>query len=189
MPATILVTEFSSIDGVMEAPGGEDFKYPGWTFEYERGEDGNDFKLQETRDSDGLLVGRKTYDSFARAWPERSGEFADMFNEMPKFVVSTTLGEPGWNNVTVLDSGDATAQVKKLKEEFDGVLQVPGSQSLVQELIASDLVDRINLMIFPVVLGTGKRVFEELPDRRRFELRESKTVGEGIAVMSFDRAR
>jgi dihydrofolate reductase len=189
MAATIVVTEFSSIDGVMQAPGGEDFKYKGWTFEFERGDDGNDFKLQETRDADGLLLGRTTYDSFAGAWPERSGEFADKFNEMPKFVVSTTLGEPGWNNVTVLDSGDATAQVAKLKEEFNGTLQVPGSHSLVQELIASDLVDQVNLMIFPVVLGTGKKVFEELPDRRRFKLTDSSVVGEGVAVMTYERDR
>ena len=188
MAARILVTEFASVDGVMEAPGGEDFKYPGWTFEFERGEDGNDFKLEETRESDGLLVGRKTYDSFAGAWPERTGEFADKFNEMPKFVVSTTLGEPGWNNVTVLDSGDATAQVRKLKEEFDGVLQVPGSHRLVQELMEADLIDQVNLMIFPVVLGTGKKVFEELPDRRKLKLTDSKIVGEGVVVLTYERA-
>lgn len=188
MPAKIIVTEFASIDGVMEAPGGEDFKYPGWTFEFERGEGGNNFKLEETREADGLLVGRRTYESFAGAWPGRTGEFADKFNEMPKFVVSTTLGEPGWNNVTVLDSGNASEQVRKLKEEFDGVLQVPGSHQLVQELTEADLVDQVNLMIFPVVLGTGKKVFEELPDRRTMKLVDSKVVGEGVAVLIYERA-
>ena len=189
MAAKIVVTEFISLDGVMEAPGGEpDFKYPGWTFEFERGEDGNRFKLDEAMGADGLLLGRRTYESFAGAWPEREGEFADKFNSMPKFVLSTTLGEPGWNNTTVLDGGDATAAVRRLKEEFDGELQVPGSHRLVQELIQSDLVDQINLMIFPVILGTGQKVFEEKPERRRLRLKESKVVGEGIAVLVYVRA-
>ncbi len=127
MPARIVVTEFVSLDGVMEAPGGEPgFKYPGWTFEFDRGDDGNQFKLDETMQADALLIGRRTYESFAGAWPQRDGEFADKFNAMPKFVVSTTLKDPEWNNTTVLDSGDATADVRRLKEEFDGVLQVPG---------------------------------------------------------------
>src|SRR3954471_8240454 len=158
MPARIVVTEFVSLDGVMEAPGGEpDFKYPGWTFEYERGDDGNQFKLDETMQADALLLGRRTYESFAGAWPQREGEFADKFNQMPKFVVSSTLSDPEWNNTTVLGSGDASADVRRLKQEFDGELQVPGSHRLVQELIASDLVDQVNLMVFPVILGTGKR--------------------------------
>src|SRR5215210_2507259 len=175
MPAWIIVTEFASLDGVMQAPGGEpDFKYPGWTFEFDRGDDGNQFKLDETRQADGLLIGRRTYESFAGAWP--------------KFVVSTTLKDPEWTNTTVLDGGDATAEVRRLKERFDGELQVPGSHRLVQELIASDLVDRINLMVFPVILGTGKKAFEETPERRRLRLTESKVVGEGVAVLIYERA-
>ena len=188
MTARIVVTEFVSLDGVMEAPGGEDFKYRGWSFEFDRGDDGNQFKLDETMQADALLIGRRTYDSFAGAWPERTGEFADKFNSMPKFVVSTTLKDPGWNNTTVLDSGDATAQVRKLKEEFDGELQVPGSHRLVQELIESDLVDQINLMIFPVILGTGKRAFDEKPEWRKLKLKESKVVGEGVVVSVYERA-
>jgi dihydrofolate reductase len=189
MPARIVVTEFVSLDGVMEAPGGEPgFKYPNWTFEFERGEDGNDFKLEETRQADGLLIGRTTYESFAGAWPQREGEFAEKFNAMPKFVVSTTLKDPDWNNTTVLSSGDATADVRKLKEEFDGELQVPGSHRLVQELIASDLVDQVNLMVFPVILGTGKKVFEETSERRDLKLAETKVVGDGVAVMIYERA-
>ena len=188
MPARIVVTEFVSLDGVMQAPGGEDFKYKGWSFEFDRGDDGNRFKLDETMSADALLIGRRTYESFAGAWPHREGEFADKFNSMPKFVVSTTLGEPEWHNTTVLSSGDATAQVRKLKEEFDGELQVPGSHRLVQELIGSDLVDQINLMIFPVVLGTGQKVFEETPERRRLRLKESKVVGEGVVVLVYERA-
>ena len=189
MPARIVVTEFVSLDGVMQAPGGEpDFKYPGWTFEFDRGDDGNQFKLDETRQADALLIGRRTYESFAGAWPTREGEFADKFNSMPKFVVSTTLQEPDWNNTTVLGSGDATAQVRKLKEEFDGELQVPGSHRLVQELIEGDLVDQVNLMVFPVILGTGEKVFEETPERRKLRLKESRVVGEGLLVLVYERA-
>ena len=189
MPARIVVTEFVSLDGVMEAPGGEpSFKYPGWTFEFDRGEDGNQFKLDETMSADGLLIGRRTYESFAGAWPGREGEFADKFNQMPKFVVSTTLKDPEWNNTTVLAGGDATAEVRRLKDEFDGELQVPGSHRLVQELVASDLVDQVNLMVFPVILGTGKKAFEEQPEQRRLRLKESKVVGEGIAVLVYERA-
>jgi len=187
MAARIVVTEFVSLDGVMEAPGGEEFKYPGWSFEFDRGDDGNRFKLDEAMRADALLIGRRTYESFAGAWPNREGEFADKFNTMPKYVVSTTLGEPGWNNTTVLASGDATAQVRELKERFDGELQVPGSHRLVQELIASDLVDQINLMVFPVILGTGKRAFEPTPDRRRLRLADSKIVGDGVLVLVYER--
>jgi dihydrofolate reductase len=188
MAARIVVTEFASLDGVMEAPGGEEFKYPGWTFEFDRGEDGNQFKLDETREADGMLIGRRTYESFAGAWPQREGEFADKFNSMPKYVVSTTLKDPEWNNTTVLDSGDATAQVRKLKEEFDGELQVAGSHRLVQELIDGDLVDQINLMIFPVILGTGKKVFEERAERHNMRLKEATVVGDGVLVLIYERA-
>jgi len=188
VPARIVVTEFVSLDGVMESPGGEAFKYPGWTFEYNRGDDGNQFKLDEAMRADAMLIGRRTYDSFAGAWPKREGEFADKFNSMPKFVVSTTLKNPEWNNTTVLDSGDATAQVRKLKSEFDGELQVAGSHRLVQELIEHDLVDQINLMVFPVILGTGKKVFEEKPERRNLRLKESKVVGDGVLVLIYERA-
>jgi dihydrofolate reductase len=188
MAARIVVTEFASLDGVMEAPGGEDFKYPGWSFEIDRGDEGNQFKLDETMQADALLIGRRTYESFAGAWPEREGPFADKFNSMPKFVVSTTLKDPEWNNTTVLDSGDAAAQVRDLKEEFDGELQVPGSHRLVQELIENDMVDQVNLMVFPVILGTGKKVFEEKPERRKLRLTESKVVGDGVLVLIYERA-
>jgi dihydrofolate reductase len=187
--ARIVVTEFASLDGVMEAPGGEDFKYPGWSFEFDRGDDGNQFKLNESLESDALLLGRRTYESFAGAWPKREGEFADKLNSMPKYVVSTTLKDPEWNNTAVLDSGDATAQVTELKQELDGLIQVPGSNRLVHELIESDLVDQVNLMIFPVILGTGKRVFGETSDKKPMKLKESRTVGDGVAIMIYERAR
>jgi dihydrofolate reductase len=181
----IVVTEFSSLDGVMEAPGGEEFKYPGWSFEFDRGEDGNQFKLEETMEADALLLGRRTYESFAGAWPDREGEFADKFNTMPKFLVSSTLTDPDWNNTTVLE-GDVVEAVRKLRDEFDGVIQVPGSRQLVHELIENDLVDQINLMIFPVVLGTGKRVFGETSDKKPMKLVESKTVGDGVVILIYE---
>ena len=182
----IVVTEFSSLDGVMEAPGGEDFKYKGWSFEFDRGDDGNQFKLDETRDADALLLGRRTYESFAGAWPNREGEFADKFNTMPKYLVSSTINDPEWNNTTVLE-GDVVEAVRKLRKEFDGVIQVPGSRQLVQDLVENDLVDQVNLMIFPVVLGTGKRVFGEYSDKKDMRLVESKTVGDGVVVLVYER--
>ena len=182
----IVVTEFSSLDGVMEAPGGEDFKYPGWSFEFDRGEDGNQFKLAETLEADALLLGRRTYESFAGAWPNREGEFADKFNTMPKYLVSSTIKDPDWNNTTVLE-GNLVEAVRKLKDEFDGAIQVPGSKQLVDVLVENDLVDQINLMIFPVVLGTGKRVFGETSDKKALRLVESKAVGEGVVILVYER--
>ena len=185
----LVVTEFVSLDGVMEAPGGEDFKYPGWSFEFDRGDDGNQFKLDETMETDVLLLGRVTYESFAGAWPSREGEFADKFNTMPKYVVSSTLEDPEWNNTTVLD-GDVAEETSKLKQEIDGIIQVPGSQRLVQELLEHDLVDELHLMVFPVVLGTGRRAFGELGERRDWKLTESKTVGpDGVVVLVYERIR
>jgi dihydrofolate reductase len=187
--AKIVVTEFVSLDGVMQAPGGEDFKYPGWTFEFDRGDDGNQFKLDETMEADALLLGRITYESFAGAWPSRDGEFADKFNTMPKYVVSSTLDNPEWNNTTVL-KGDAAEEAAKLKEELDGVIQVPGSLRLVQALLESDLVDQLNLMVFPVALGTGRRLFGEMDERKDWKLTESRPVGQdGVLVLTYERDR
>jgi dihydrofolate reductase len=185
----IVVTEFSSLDGVMEAPGGEDFKYKGWSFQFDRGEDGDKFKLDETLEAEALLLGRRTYEGFAAAWPSRSDEagFADKFNSMPKYVVSSTLKDPEWNNSTVLE-GDLIEEVTKLRRELDGVIQVPGSNQLVHDLIENDLVDELHLMIFPVVLGTGKRVFGETSDMKRLRLTDSKTVGDGVVVLVYERA-
>jgi len=187
--AKIVVTEFVSLDGVMQAPGGEDFKYPGWTFEFDRGDDGNQFKLDETMEADALLIGRITYESFAGAWPSRDGEFADKFNTMPKYVVSATLDNPEWNNTTVL-KGDAVQEARKLKEEFDGVIQVPGSLRLVQALMEGDLVDRLNLMVFPVALGTGRRLFADMDERKDWKLTEARPVGpDGVIVLTYERDR
>ena len=185
----LVVTEFVSLDGVMQAPGGEDFKYPGWSFDFDRGEDGNQFKLQETLETDALLIGRVTYESFAGAWPSREGEFADKFNSMPKYVVSSTLEDPEWNNTTVVGS-DAVAAASKLKQDVDGIVQVPGSLRLVQALIEADLVDELHLMVFPVVLGTGRRLFGETSERSDWRLTEAKPVGpDGVLVLIYERAR
>jgi dihydrofolate reductase len=186
--ARIVVTEFVSLDGVMEDPGGaEDFKHGGWTFEIERG-DGDGFKLEETRASDALLLGRVTYEGFASAWPSRDGEFADRFNGMPKYVVSSTLEDPEWNNTTVL-RGDVVEEVSKLKRGTEGNIVVHGSASLVQALLDSDLVDELRLMVFPVVLGSGRRLFGTSDGKRRMRLTDSKTVGDGVAILIYEPAR
>jgi dihydrofolate reductase len=183
----IVVTEFVSLDGVMEAPGGEDFKYKGWSFQFDRGEEGNKFKLDETVDAEALLLGRVTYEGFAAAWPSRDGEFADKFNSMPKYVVSSTLDNPEWNNSTVL-GGNVVDEVSRLKQGHDGDIYVHGSAQLVQTLIENDLVDELHLMVFPVILGTGKRVFGETSDLKPLRLADSKTVGEGVAILVYERA-
>jgi dihydrofolate reductase len=187
----IVVTEFVSLDGVMEAPGGgEDFKHAGWTFEIERGDEGDKFKLDETLSSEALLLGRKTYEGFAAAWPSRTDEvgFADKFNSMPKYVVSSTLENPEWNNTTVL-KGDPVEEVSKLRQRPGGDIVVHGSAQLVQTLLEHDLVDELRLMIFPVVLGTGKRLFGETSDKKRLRLTDSKTVGDGITTCIYEPAR
>jgi dihydrofolate reductase len=184
----IIVTEFVSLDGVMEDPGGsESFKHGGWSFEVNRGPEGDQFKLDETLDTEALLLGRVTYEGFAAAWPSREGEFADKFNTMPKYVVSSTLTEPEWTNSTVL-KGDVPEEVARLKQERDGNIVVHGSARLVQTLVENDLVDELRLMVFPVVLGSGKRLFGETTDRKRLRLVDSKVVGDGVAILLYERA-
>jgi dihydrofolate reductase len=184
----IVITEFVSLDGVIEAPGGdEDFKHAGWSFEISRGDEGNQFKLDETMASEALLLGRRTYEGFAAAWPSRDGEFADKFNDMPKYVVSSTLNDPEWNNSTVIE-GDLPNEVAKLKERHDGDIVVHGSASLVQALVENDLVDEYRLMVFPVVLGTGKRLFGETSDKKPLQLVDSKVVGDGVTIITYEPA-
>ncbi len=184
----VVVTEYVSLDGVMQAPGGgEEYEHAGWTFEIDRGEEGNAFKLDETRQSEALLLGRKTYEGFAAAWPAMQGEFADQFNSMPKYVVSSTLQEPTWNNSTVL-RGNVADEVTKLREKSGGDVVVHGSAQLVQTLIENDLVDELRLMVFPLVLGTGKRLFGKTSDKKRLRLADAKTVGDGVAILIYQRA-
>ena len=183
----IVVTEFISLDGVVEDPGGsEDFKYGGWSFAFDRGDEGNQFKLDETMASDALLLGRETYEGFAKAWPEREGEFADKFNTMPKYVLSSTLDNPTWGNTTVLD-GDIAEAAERVKQEQDGDVVVHGSVSVVQQLLEHDLVDELRLMVFPVVLGAGQRLFGETSDKKTLKLTDLKSVGEGVAIMVLGR--
>jgi dihydrofolate reductase len=184
----IVVTEFVSLDGVTEDPGGaEDFKHGGWSFEISRGDEGDKFKLEETMASEALLLGRVTYEGFAKAWPTRDGEFADKFNSMPKYVVSSTLKDPEWTNTTVLE-GDLADEVTKLKEQHDGDVVVHGSMQLVEALLENDLVDELRLMVFPVVLGSGKRLFGETSDKKPLKLRDSQVVGDGVAILVYERA-
>jgi dihydrofolate reductase len=184
----IVVTEFVSLDGVMEGPAGDDdFVRGAWSFEVDRGEEGDKFKLDETREAEALLLGRRTYEGFAAAWPSRDGEFADKFNNMPKYVVSSTLEDPEWNNTTVL-GGDLEEEVSKLRGEREGDIVVHGSAQLVHALVENDLVDELRLMVFPVVLGTGKHVFGETSDKKRLRLASSKTVGDGVNILVYEPA-
>jgi dihydrofolate reductase len=183
----IVVTEFVSLDGVVEDPGGsENFRHGGWSFEFDSGE-GMQFKLDEAMSSEALLLGRVTYEGFAEAWPSREGEFADKFNSMPKFVISSTLEGAAWNNSTIL-KGDVAEEVAKLKQEQDGDIVVHGSVRLVQTLVERDLVDELRLMVFPVVLGSGKRLFGETSDKKRLRLVDSKVVGDGVLILIYERS-
>jgi dihydrofolate reductase len=185
----IVATEYVSLDGVVEAPGGgEEFKHAGWTFEIDRGPEGDKFKLDETLNSEALLLGRVTYEGFAAAWPSMEGEFADRFNAMPKYVVSSTLENPEWNNSTVL-KGDVVEEVSRLRRAPGGDIVVHGSPQLVQALLEHDLIDELRVMVFPVVLGTGKRLFGDTSDKKRLRLTDSRTVGEGIAILIYEPIR
>jgi dihydrofolate reductase len=184
----IVLTEFISLDGVVEAPGGEDFKYANWSFEFDRGEEGEQFKTAEALGADALLLGRRTYEGFAAAWPRYEGELADKYNGMPKYVVSSTLTDPAWNNTRVL-AGGLVEEVTRVKDEVAGDISVAGSIRLAQGLLAHDLVDELHLMTFPVLLGTGRRLFGETPDRSAWKLTEATTVGEGVLITVFQRAR
>jgi len=183
----IVVTEYMSVDGVVEAPSGtESFERVGWTDAFSRGPEGDTFKLDETMNSDALLLGRVTYDGFAPVWPHYEGELADKFNTMPKYAVSQTLTNPEWNNTTVL-SGDVVDEVRKLKERYDGDIVVHGSPQLVQTLIEHDLVDALHLQVYPVIVGAGKRLFGETSATKRLRLTSTKTVGGGIHILIYER--
>jgi dihydrofolate reductase len=176
----IVVSEFVTLDGVMEDPGGsEKTDGGGWAFRFERGPEGDRFKLQELEDAEGMLLGRTTYDGFAAVWPSVHDEagFADKMNAMPKYVVSSTLDAPTWNNTRVL-AGDPIEAVKALRAEDGGDLLVAGSCSLVQALLANDLVDDLRLMVYPVVLGRGKRLFADESATASFELVETGQAGQ-----------
>ena len=188
----IVATEFISLDGVIEDPGGsEDYVHGGWTFEIDRGEEGNQFKLGELEEAAAQLLGRVTYEGFAEAWPGREGDpqmgdFAKKMNTMPKYVYSTTLESADWQNTTVL-SGDFAADIAKVKEEVDGVILVAGSAQLVQGLIVADLLDELRLMLFPVTLGGGKRLFADDGRKVPLTLSDARTVGAGVQILTYER--
>ena len=179
----VVVSQFISLDGVVEDPGGsEEFDRGGWAFEFDRGTEGDEFKLEEVMASNALLLGRVTFEGFARAWPSRDGEFADKFNNMPKYVVSTTLKDPEWNNSTVI-AGDVAEAVAELKRDVDGDILVNGSVQLVQTLVEHDLVDEYRLMVYPTILGAGKRLFGETSDAATLRLVDAKPAGETLILI------
>ncbi|MFL5896260.1 MAG: dihydrofolate reductase family protein [Thermoleophilaceae bacterium] len=182
----IVVSQFVTVDGVIEDPGGsENWERGGWALQIDRGPDGDQFKLDEVMASDALLLGRRTYEGFAEAWPSRSGDFADKFNGMRKYVVSTTLTDPDWNNSVVIKD-NVTDAIAKIREQHDGDVLVNGSAQLVRTLAENDLVDEYRLMVFPVVLGAGKQLFDQLRGTRSLQLTESKPVGPaGVIVLIY----
>ena len=185
---TLYVTEFISLDGVVEAPGGEEgYRHSGWTFDIEEDPARYEFKMEETFGTETLLLGRRTYEGFAAAWPERDGDFADKFNTMQKVVVSTTLNDPTWNNTTVVRDLDA---VRALKEGEGGPIAVHGSPTLARSLLEAALVDQWNLMVFPVILGSGMRMFpSDAGDKQKLTLRETRTYTNGIQLNIFETVR
>jgi dihydrofolate reductase len=186
----LVVTEFVTLDGVMEDPGGaEGFDRGGWAFQFDRGPEGDKFKLDETLGADAMLLGRRTYEGFAAAWPGRTDEvgFADKMNSMPKYVVSTTLDKAEWNNSTVI-KGDIAEEVRRLKEQPGGDILVAGSAQLVQTLIEHDLVDEYRLMVFPVVLGSGKRLFGDTNAATALKVVETTPSAE-VVILTLEPAR
>lgn len=187
----IVATEFISLDGVIEDPGGsEDYVHGAWTFEFDRGQEGNLFKFGELEEAEAQLFGRITYEGFADSWPEREGDpqmgdFAKMINTKPKYVYSTTLESADWQNTTIL-SGDFAADIAKVKEDVDGVILVAGSAQLVQGLIAADLLDELRLMVFPVTLGGGKRLFADDGRKVALKLSDARTVGDGVQIVTYE---
>lgn len=175
----LVVSEFVSLDGVMEDPR--------WTFEFDRGPEGEKFKLDEVLEADALLLGRVTYQGFAEAWPSRTDDegFADKMNSMPKFVVSTTMDDAEWNNSTLIKD-DVVEEISKLRREPDQTILVAGSRKLTRTLMENDLVDEYRLMVFPVVLGSGMRMFEDGIDTTRLRLTDMKTVGEGVLILTYE---
>jgi dihydrofolate reductase len=190
----IVVTQFVSVDGVSDDPAGvEGFERGGWSFAPDpdgepvrlRGEEGEELLLAENRDAAALLVGRKTYEFLAGFFPQQEGRpLADIINSMPKYVLSSTLEHAEWNNSTVL-SGEMTEEVGRLKREIDGEILVPGSTQLVRTLIEQGLVDELRLMVHPVVVGAGKRLFGETSDKRPLRLVGTRTVGDGVVILAY----
>lgn len=183
----IVVTEYMSLDGVVEAPSGDErFERGGWTDAFSRGTEGDQFKVDETMASDALLLGRRTYDLFAPVWPQLEGEFADKFNSMPKYVVSSTLESPTWNNTSVL-RGDPVAEAGKLKERYEHDIVVHGSPRLAQTLIEHNIVDALHLQVYPVIVGAGKRLFASTSETKNLRLVDARRFGD-VHFLVYERA-
>jgi dihydrofolate reductase len=181
----IAVTELTSLDGVMQSPGHTDvpFKYRGWAVDFDGGPDGDRFKLEEARNAEALLLGRITYEAMYAFWPTAEGEFADRLNELPKYVVSSALTDPPWN-ATVLGD-DWPQEVVRLRKELDGEIVVYGSRRLSQALLEMGLVDELRLMVYPLVLGTGDRLFGGTQDKIALRLVESRAFVGGVVSMIY----
>jgi dihydrofolate reductase len=180
----IVVSQFVTVDGVMEDPGGsENHPRGGWAFKYQRGEEGDKFKLDEVMGADALLLGRVTYEGFAAAWPSRTDPmgFADKFNSMPKYVVSSTLSDPEWTGSTVI-SGDVASGVREVAERTDGDVLVNGSVTLARALHEQGLVDEWRLMLYPTVLGAGRRLFGDTAQDAALQLLDSRPAGETLIL-------
>jgi dihydrofolate reductase len=187
----VVVSQFVSLDGVMEDPGGSEGTPLGaWSFQFDRGPDGDKFKLDEVMEAEALLLGRVTYEGFAAAWPgmEDPVGFADKMNGMPKYIVSSTLENPEWNNSTVI-SGDVAEEVGKLRQQPGRDILVNGSATLVRTLMEHDLVDEYRLMVFPIVLGSGKRLFAEGSKTTTLQIVDSKSVGSGVLILIYQPAQ
>jgi dihydrofolate reductase len=186
---TIVISENVSLDGVIQDPAGDEgFMVGGWVGLIKDSPQLNKLALDEALGAEALLLGRRSYEWFAARWPSRSGELADRLNSLPKYVVSSTLEDPAWNNSRVL-KGDVVDEVSKLKQELNGEIVVAGSFQLLRTLMEHDLVDGLRLKIFPVVLGAGQRLFGETSDKKPMRLVDSQTLGDGVAVLTYEPVR
>jgi dihydrofolate reductase len=180
------MSENVSLDGVIQDPAGDEgFRRGGWVGLLAGREELAKVALDEALGAEALLLGRRSYQWLAARWPSRRGELADRLNSLPKYVVSSTLDDPDWNNSTVL-TGDPVNEVSKLKQERNGDIVVPGSFQLLRTLIEHDLVDELRLKIYPVVLGAGERLFGETSGQKPMRLRETQTLGDGIAYLTYE---
>ena len=189
MSGKVVVTEYISVDGVIQDPGGtREYDRGGWSFGYDRGEEGDQFKLDELQAADAQLLGRVTYEAFAQAWPTMEGEAADRINTMPKYVVSTTIEDPSWENTTVI-SDNVPGEVANLKDQYEGDILIFGSAALIRTLVENDLVDEWRLMVFPTIIGEGKRLFDGGLPLRKLKLTGEKPLGpDGIRLLTYQRA-
>jgi dihydrofolate reductase len=182
----IVVTEFVTLDGVMEDPGGaENFSRGGWAFQFDRGADGDQYKVDELMAADALLLGRRTFEGFAAAWPGQTGDFANKINAVKKIVVSSTLEDPAWSPTTVI-RGDVARELGAMKDGPGGDILVAGSGHLVRTLLADGLVDELRLMVFPIVLGTGNHLFSDGTPEISLRLVEVRPVGPaGVMILTY----